>query len=163
PDDPSEAPTTVDDRPVPTDGSLVLPAGSMVGRYRVLECVGRGGMGVVYSAYDPQLDRRVAIKVLQAHAGPDAPQRRIRLLGEAQALARLSHPNVIAVYDVGTVHDSVFVAMEFVEGQSLRQWLKGGRRSWPEIRDVFAAAGRGLAAAHAAGLVHRDFKPDNVL
>ncbi len=161
PPDTSDALSTIGDRPI--EGSLVLPAGCMVGRYRVLECVGRGGMGVVYSAYDPQLDRRVAIKVLQSSAGGDAPQRRMRLLREAQALARLSHPNVIAVYDVGTVHDQVFVAMEFVEGQNLRQWLKAGRRSWPEIRHVFAAAGRGLAAAHAAGLVHRDFKPDNVL
>jgi tetratricopeptide (TPR) repeat protein len=144
-------------------GDAPLPAGTAIGRYRLLECIGAGGMGIVYAAYDPELDRRVAIKLLRTREGPQRDARNARLLREAQALARLSHPNVIAVHDVGTFADHVFVAMEFVNGENLTQWLRARPRTWPEIRDVFVAAGRGLAAAHAVGLVHRDFKPDNVL
>ncbi|EPX60673.1 hypothetical protein D187_001322 [Cystobacter fuscus DSM 2262] len=142
----------------------VLPRGATVGRYMVLEKLGAGGMGVVYAAYDPELNRRLALKLL--HAGSDQVERsggQARLLREAQALARLSHPNVTSIYDVGTWEERVFIAMELVEGPSLRDWLKQGPRPWREVVEVFIAAGRGLAAAHAAGLVHRDFKPDNVL
>jgi tetratricopeptide (TPR) repeat protein/predicted Ser/Thr protein kinase len=141
-----------------------LPRGTALGRYTVLEPVGRGGMGTVYAAYDPQLDRKVAIKVLRPRGGrPPRPRDRARLLREAQAMARLSHPNVIAVHDVAEWQGEIFVAMEFVDGGTLKRWLADESRRWDEIRDVFVAAGEGLAAAHAAGLVHRDFKPDNVL
>jgi serine/threonine protein kinase len=116
-------------------------------------------MATVYSAYDAQLGRVIAIKVLSPHV--DTAGVRSRLLREAQAMARLRHPNVITVYDVGTLDDQVFIAMEYVDGTTLRPWLKG--RSVRERLDVLKAAGRGLAAAHQAGLVHRDFKPDNVL
>jgi tetratricopeptide (TPR) repeat protein len=139
-----------------------LDRGAAVGRYVVLDRIGAGGMGVVYAAYDPELDRRVALKLLR----PDrfsSEAGRLRLLREAQALARLTHPNVVAVHDAGTFGDRVFVAMELVEGETLRQWLGAGPRSWREVLDRFLPAGRGLAAAHAAGLVHRDFKPENVL
>src|SRR5690606_37225824 len=119
---------------------------------------GEGGMGIVYAAYDPELDRKVAIKLLhprsaRARRSDDV---RARLLREAQALARLSHPNVVAVHDVGVVDGDVFVAMEFVDGDTLSAWLGRQRRSWRAIREVFLEAGRGLQAAHAAGLVHRD-------
>ncbi|MCR9159755.1 MAG: protein kinase domain-containing protein [Nannocystaceae bacterium] len=140
-----------------------LPSGAEVGRYRVLECIGFGGMGVVYSAYDPQLDRRVALKVLRGGPGAEEARRNGRLLREAKVMAKLSHPNVIVVHDVGSFDGRVFLAMEFVEGTTLSRWMRGAKRSWRELRDTFLAAGRGLAAAHAAGLVHRDFKPDNVL
>ncbi|WNG20950.1 tetratricopeptide repeat protein [Cystobacter fuscus] len=142
----------------------VLPRGATVGRYMVLEKLGAGGMGVVYAAYDPELNRRLALKLL--HGGSAQVERsggQARLLREAQALARLSHPHVISIYDVGTWEERVFIAMELVEGPSLRDWLKQGPRPWREVVEVFIAAGQGLAAAHAAGLVHRDFKPDNVL
>lgn len=151
--------------PLPTSEPLeTLVRGAVMGRYMVLERLGSGGMGVVYAAYDPELDRKVAIKLLQAGT-PDVERSggQMRLLREAQAMARLSHPNVIAVYDVGTWGERVFVAMELVEGSNLREWLKAAPRGWREIVEVFLAAGRGLAAAHAAGLIHRDFKPDNVL
>lgn len=141
-----------------------LSRGAAIGRYLILDRIGAGGMGVVYAAHDPELDRKVAIKLLRPdRTGAAAEEHRLRLQREAQAIARLSDPNVVAVYDAGTLGEQVFVAMEFVEGRTLRQWLAEGSRSWREIVEVFLAAGRGLAAAHAAGLAHRDFKPDNVL
>jgi tetratricopeptide (TPR) repeat protein len=144
-----------------------LARGASVGRYVLLDQLGAGAMGVVYSAYDPELDRKLALKLLHPGASSrEAKATRNRLRREAQALARLTHPNVVTVHDVGTHRGRVFVAMEFVIGKTLRQWLRidsGKPRPVPEILEVFAAAGRGLAAAHRAGLVHRDFKPENVL
>ncbi|HTA21223.1 MAG TPA: serine/threonine-protein kinase, partial [Polyangia bacterium] len=116
----------------------------------------------VYGAYDPELDRKVAVKVVKVRVSRSRDDRG-RLMREAQAIARLSHPNVVVVYDVGTFGESVFIAMEFVEGRTLSGWMHASARSPREIMQVFFAAGRGLAAAHAAGLVHRDFKPDNVM
>ena len=144
--------------------SANLERGTGLGRYVVLEKLGEGGMGVVYSAYDPDLDRKVALKLLRAEVSPDqADHKRARLLREAQAMARLSHPNVITVFDVGMLAGRVFVAMEHVDGATLRRWLQVKTRPWQEALSTLLSAGRGLAAAHAAGMVHRDFKPDNVL
>jgi tetratricopeptide (TPR) repeat protein len=137
-----------------------LDRGAAIGRYMVLAPVGAGGMGVVYAAYDPELDRKVAIKLLRPDVQGASGQ---QLLREAQAMARLSHPNVVAVHDAGTYEGRVFVAMEYVEGETLSTWRKRQPRTWREVLAVYVAAGRGLAAAHAAGLVHRDFKPDNVI
>jgi serine/threonine protein kinase/formylglycine-generating enzyme required for sulfatase activity len=138
-----------------------LDTGARIGRYVIVERVGTGAMGVVYGAYDPELDRKVALKLIKPGQGKDTA--RARLLREAKAIARLQHPNVVAVHDVGVYEEQVFLAMEFVAGGTIKSWLAAQTRSWREILDVFIAAGRGLAAAHAAGLVHRDFKPDNVL
>ncbi|MCY1012268.1 serine/threonine-protein kinase [Nannocystis pusilla] len=143
--------------------------GQLIGRYMVLSPLGSGGMGVVYAAYDPQLDRKVALKLLhpEAVSASGATQSKIdgqeRLLREAQAMARLHHPNVVAVHDVGKYDERIFIAMEFVEGGTLKQWLRARPRTRQEVLAVFGQAGRGLQAAHEAGLVHRDFKPDNVL
>jgi tetratricopeptide (TPR) repeat protein len=146
------------------DGDVALERGSALGRYVILERLGSGGMGVVFSAYDPDLDRRVAIKLLRpetsSSVGGGAAQE--RLVREARAMAKLSHPNVLAVFDVGTFGDRVFVAMELVKGTTLRAWAVEHRSPW-EIVPMYLQAGRGLAAAHAQGFVHRDFKPDNVL
>ncbi len=140
---------------------LTLQRGATLGRYVLLEKLGAGGMGEVFAAYDPQLDRKVALKFLRSGA-LSAAEGKARLLREAQAMARLQHPNVIAVHDVGVFGERVFIAMEYVEGETLADWLRANR-PWDEVVRVFAAAGAGLAAAHRAGLVHRDFKPDNVL
>jgi tetratricopeptide (TPR) repeat protein len=147
-----------------------LPPGASVGRYVILASVGRGGMGEVYAAYDPQLDRKIALKLLHDTAPRAGAVRtgRERLLREAKAIARLHHPNVVVVHDAGSIDDPVrgervFLAMEFVEGETLAAWLASAPRTWRQIRDVFVAAGEGLAAAHDAGLVHRDFKPQNVM
>jgi tetratricopeptide (TPR) repeat protein len=150
--------------PLPAAESAPLSRGTAVGRYLVLERLGAGGMGVVYAAYDPELDRRVALKLLRTGVlGLNAEAGRAHLLREAQAMARVSHPHVVPVYDVGTFGEQVFLAMELVEAQTLRQWLSAAPRSWREVRDAFVQAGRGLTAAHAVGLVHGDVKPENLL
>ncbi|HWB74453.1 MAG TPA: serine/threonine-protein kinase, partial [Nannocystaceae bacterium] len=148
-------------------GDVLAPhrsPGARVGDYIVLELLGAGGMGVVYAAYDPQLDRKIALKVLR----PDFDAvgfavARARMIGEGRALARLSHPNVVAVHDVGSIGDEVYIAMELVEGQTLTQWRKGEGRTVADTIALFLAIADGLAAVHDAGLVHRDVKPDNVL
>jgi tetratricopeptide (TPR) repeat protein len=132
-----------------------------VGRYVVLGKLGQGGMGTVLEAFDRTLDRRVAIKLLHEHVDE---QHAKRLLREAQALAKLSHPNVVQVYEVGQSGGQTFIAMELVQGHSLQEWLsRAPRPSWREHVQVYLQAGEGLAAAHARGLVHRDFKPGNAV
>jgi len=138
----------------------VGPVAQQLGRYVMLDAIGAGGMGQVFRAFDPELDRAVAIKLLHPSADPDD---HARLLREAQAMAKLSHPHVVPVFDVGIVDGRVFVAMDFVRGTTLHRWLRVGPRPWQDVVRMFVQAGRGLAAAHAVGLVHRDFKPDNVL
>src|SRR5580692_182497 len=144
-------------------GPGALERGAAIGRYTILAPVGTGGVGEVFAAYDPELDRKVALKLLRAHGDASDVRAQARLLREAKAMARLSHPNVVAVHDVGAFGARVFVAMEFVDGLSLKDWLADAARTRAEILGVFLAAARGLAAAHAAGLVHRDFKPGNVM
>ncbi len=145
-----------DDPSTPLDGPRERSLEArVVGHFAVLRKVGEGGMGVVYAAYDERLARRVALKLIHG----DDP---VRLLREAQALARVSHPNVVQIYEVGTYAGQVFVAMEYVEGPTLAQWLTAPR-DVAEILEVFVQAGCGLEAAHARGLVHRDFKPGNVI
>lgn len=143
-------------KPVP------VPGQRLVNRYAVLKLVGEGGMGVVLAAYDEQLDRRVALKLLRQACAENSTLE-ARLVREAQAMARLSHPNVVAVYDSGRLEDGTFfIAMEYVAGVTLQDWCQQ-QRSWREVLGAYVEAGQGLAAAHAVGLIHRDFKPANVL
>jgi tetratricopeptide (TPR) repeat protein/tRNA A-37 threonylcarbamoyl transferase component Bud32 len=147
--------------PVPDD-PLSFAAGTTMARYVVLEEIGRGGMGHVFRAYDPALQREVALKEVRREVlDRDATQ---RLIGEARAMAKLSHPNVVAVYDVEELPTGeVVLVMEYVPGGTLRRWLRDDEHAWDEIVPKFIAAGRGLSAAHGAGILHRDFKPANVM
>lgn len=135
-----------------------------IGRYRVDRLLGAGGMGVVYACYDSRLERRVAVKLLRG----DRVQGELEVAGErlreeAKITARLAHPNVVTIYEVGDWEGGVYIAMELVDGPSLDVWMREVARPWREVLTMFFQAGRGLAAAHAAGLIHRDFKPANVL
>jgi eukaryotic-like serine/threonine-protein kinase len=169
PDEPLEFAVTVTNPAVPEAGSepasMHVPVG-YIARYRVKHLLGAGGMGMVYAPHDPELGRSVALKLIRiASDGDDAACERStrRLLREARAMARISHPNVVTVHDVGVVDGQVFVAMERVHGLTLAQWLRREPRSWQDVVRVFVQAAQGLAAAHAVGLVHRDFKPENVI
>jgi len=160
--DPREAPP----RPHgPVAARPSIAVGTLVGRFVVLGFLGAGGMGEVYAAYDPNLERKVAIKFLR----PDVLGRgdknvaAERMRREARIVARLSHPNVVGVYEIDVFEDRLFIAMEYVDGQSVAEWLKAETRAVGDVLPVFLAAGAGLAGAHAAGVIHRDFKPHNVM
>jgi tetratricopeptide (TPR) repeat protein len=150
--------------PTPADGPAVANpvVGDCLNRYTLRERIGEGAMGEVFAAHDPELDRMVAIKVLKRGFGRASPKTRARFRREAQAMARLNHPNVVSVFDVGMLPHGVFVAMELVEGPTLADWMRAPH-GWREVVALFVEAGRGLLAAHEAGLVHRDFKPSNVI
>ncbi len=164
PHDPSEAthPSRASGVRPERAGDRGPPEHVRLGRFAVLDRLGEGGMGVVFMAYDDQLDRRVALKLIHAFSQDD--RARVRLTREAQALARLSHPNVVQVYETGVHRDAVFIAMEHIPGRTLREWILADEdRSWRATLAVMLQAGRGLEAAHLAGLVHRDFKPENAI
>lgn len=141
-----------------TPGAALAP-GALVDRYQILSFVGRGSFGVVYAAFDPKLDRRVALKLLHQTGVVDEE----RFLGEVRAMAKLLDPGVVAIFDAGQFDGRSYLAMEFIDGTTLRAWLAAATRPLDSIVDAFIRAGRGLSAAHAAGIIHRDFKPDNVL
>jgi predicted Ser/Thr protein kinase len=144
------------------EGVAALKAAThrQLGRYRLEKELGVGGMGIVHAAFDPELERRVAIKLILRATSDEA---RSRLLREARAMARLTHPNIITIYEIGSEAGRDFVTMELIDGGSLADWLRSEPRKARDILDAFIAAGRGLAAAHEAGIIHRDFKPHNVL
>ena len=148
-------------QPSPSDTPPPHAPGSLLfGRYELLHMLGRGGMGVVYAALDRKLEREVAIKLLHAHEHPDARSRFVR---EARVMAKLSHPNVVPIYDAGEVDQQAYIVMERIEGDTVANWAKREDPHWHRLVQVFCEAGRGLAAAHAKQLIHRDFKPTNLM
>lgn len=155
------ATTGVEEEPLEADGPLDVDNVRYIGRYRVLRELGRGGMGVVFACYDESLNRKVAVKLISTRFPSERDQ--LRLEREARALARLSHPNVVQIHELGEHHGNLFLAMEFIVGETLRAWLRRSDRGWRETASLLRDAGAGLQAAHAVGLVHRDFKPDNTM
>ena len=157
PSSPDDAKTTTDGllRGKRSEGGTVahIARGTVIGRYTILDHLGSGGMASVYSAYDTQLERIVAIKMLRAEL--EIEEVRVRMLREAQAMARLKHEHVVTVYEVGTFEHRIYIAMEFVDGKTPSSWSREPR-PWRELLKMLKAAGRGLAAAHDAGLVHAD-------
>jgi len=135
----------------------MLERGAAIGRFVVLGLLGKGGMGEVYAAHDPELDRKVAIKLLRGGSESESPEGRLRLMREAQAIARVSHPNVVVVYDVGTLGKRVFIAMELIDGSTLRYWMHARQRSWPEILEVFniSKVGKVAGCRVTEGVVQR--------
>jgi tetratricopeptide (TPR) repeat protein len=150
-----------DSAPPITGDHGAVEVGSFIGRFEVVRALGQGGMGQVVLARDPDLGRDVALKLLRP--GTHSVKQQERLLREARSMARLSHPNIVTVYDVGRHDDQIWVAMEYIEGQTLARRISSTGKPWHEVRDLFIDAARGLEAAHEMGIVHRDFKPDNVL
>ena len=130
-----------------------LPSSTRIGRFVIMRKLGEGGMGIVYAAYDEELDRKIAIKLVRASS--DDSRARAQTLGEAKAMARLSHPHVVQVYEVGEFNGQVFLAMEYVRGETLRAWLRARPRPWREVVALFRQCGAGLVAAHEADIVHR--------
>jgi predicted Ser/Thr protein kinase len=143
-------------------GSVPLKQRLQLGRFVILRQLGAGGMGTVFAAYDEQLDRKVALKILHVQDSGSHVQRE-RTLREAKALARVTHPRVVSVYEVGETDGQLYLTMEFIDGVTLRSWQSARKRPWREVLQMYLRAGEGLRAAHDAGVVHRDFKPDNVL
>ena len=141
---------------------VVSVASTKIGHFILLNQLGAGGMGSVFAAYDEKLDRRVALKLIHRPTEDSQPLRQ-QTLREARAIARVSHPNVIAVYEVGESYQFVYIAMEYIDGETLHKWQARGGHAWKETLDLYLHAGAGLDAAHRAGVVHRDFKPENVL
>ncbi len=163
---PSMVAAGASDSPPPSGPISSAPgpvAGDRIGRFLVVDALGQGAMGVVVRAFDPRLDRLLAIKLVNAERSERSGLARERLIAEARALARLSHPNVVAVYEVDVHEGRDYVAMELIDGVDLQRWLREQPRPWREITRAFAAAAEGLHAVHLAGLVHRDVKPANIL
>ena len=133
---------------------------STLGRFQILRLLGQGGMGSVYLAYDSRLDRRVAVKTMRARGEAAGAT---RLLDEARAMAKLSHPNLVPIFELSEHEGEAFILMEYIEGPTLAGWLKQERRTEDEILRVFCEAGEGLALAHERGFIHGDFKPANVI
>jgi tetratricopeptide (TPR) repeat protein/predicted Ser/Thr protein kinase len=154
------APTVPAVTPPATTAEGALGRGALFGRYVIVDVIGEGGMGQVFAAYDASLDRNIALKIVR-----HAPERvaQVWLVREAKAMARVQHPAIVAVHDIGAVGSRVYIAMELVRGTTLHEWVQREQRTWRRVVEMYVAAGRGLEAAHAAGVVHRDFKPENVL
>lgn len=164
--DPSVSGRTDSSRTGPLREPARVPQpGDVIAHFTVLDTLGVGGMGMVLRVHDEHLDRTVALKLVRPEFGRHETRTHgtERLLIEARAMAKITHPNVITVHEVGVVDGQVFLAMEYIDGQTLEQWVDAGPHRWTHVLDRWLAAGRGLAAAHAANLVHRDFKPANVL
>ena len=137
---------------------MTLPAGTRLGSYEIGAPLGAGGMGEVYRALDTKLGREVAVKVLPAEVSQDA-EGRARFEQEARSASALNHPNIVTIHDIGTSGGTLFIAMEFVEGRTLRELLASGPLSAKKLLSVAAQVADGLSKAHAAGIVHRDLKP----